>query len=337
MDKLKKYILPIGLLLSFLLLTGCSSEPSSSGNKKNKQITLILDYIPNTNHSGIYVAQEKGYYADKGIDLNIIEPGDDSTSLALLGAGKGEFALSYQEDLTYATASKNPIPVKAVATVLQHNTSGFVALKSSGITSPKDFEGRVYAGWQSPSEEATLKAVMTKSGADYNKLTTVGDAGAGTGDLGKNVDIKWFFEGWDYTKAVMDGVELNYMPLNKLDDRLDFYTPILLTTDKLIDSDPELIQDFVDATKKGYLYAIEHSDESAEILHQASPDQDLAFLKQSQAFVSAHYTDTPESWGVMSQDVWDNYTDFMVEYQLIDHKIPAEQMFTNQFISKEDK
>ena len=328
------------ILLTFFLfmVSACSSETKKedTSNKDLKKVTLILDYLPNTNHTGIYVAKEKGYYKDQGIDLEIIEPGENNTSLALLGAGKADFALSYQEDLTYAQTSSSPIPVKALATVLEHNTSGFVSLKSENITSPKDFEGKVYAGWQSPSEEAMLKAVMKNDNADYSKLTTVGNTGIGASDLGKNVDIKWFFEGWDLTKAKMDKYDLNYLPLKDLDPRLDYYTPIIVTRDETIEKDSKLVQSFIDATKKGYQFAIKEPKESAKILHQATPDQDLDFLEKSQEFLSKNYTSNSEKWGIMTESVWTNYTDFMYENKLVDQKIASNKLFTNQFITKDE-
>ncbi|MGX7058878.1 ABC transporter substrate-binding protein [Vagococcus humatus] len=337
--KTKKITGLLFLMVLSLVMIGCTNQAKSSkpAEKKDQpltQVSLILDYLPNTNHTGIYVAEEKGYYQEQGIKLTIVEPGDDTTSIGLLGANKGEFGLSYQEDLTYAAASKQRIPVTAVATVLEHNTSGFVSMKSSHITRPKDFEGKVYAGWQSPSEEAVLKAVMTNDQADYQQLKLVGSSGNAMAGLGKEVDIKWFFEGWDYTQAVMDGYQLDFLPLRKLDKRLDYYTPIILATDKVIKEDPDLVRRFLKATKQGYQYAIDHPEEGANILHKKVPEYDLAFLKKSQAFVSKHYTDDPSKWGEMKQEVWDNYTDFMLENQLITKKIPAKTLYTNEFLSE---
>ena len=130
-------------------------------------------------------------------------------------------------------------------------------------------------------------------------------------------DIKWFFEGWDNVKAEMAGFELNYMPLNEYDERLDYYTPVLIASEDVIENDPELVRSFLRAVKKGYQFAIDNPDESAEILSEYVPDYDIEFLKKSQAFLSANYTDDKENWGVMEDAVWDNYTDFMVEYGLI--------------------
>lgn len=244
----------IWLLLPLLLLLsacGTAKETSSKQETKDlKKVTLVLDYVPNTNHTGIYLAKEKGYYKEAGLDVQIIEPGDNSTSIGLVGADKAQFGVSYQEDVTYAHADGQNIPVKAIATVIKHNTSGFAALSNSNIHSPKDFEDKTYSGWQSPSEEAVLKAVMEKDGGDFSKLTMVGSNGEGPESLGKSSDIQWYFEGWDMIKAKEAGIKLNYIPLKELDERLDYYTPVIITNDQLIKGDPELVQSFMNATKK---------------------------------------------------------------------------------------
>ena len=160
-----------------------------------KEVTLVLDYVPNTNHTGIYVAEKLGYFTEQGLDVEIIEPGDnDSTTLCAVG--KAEFAVTYQENVTYARTAGEPLPIRAIATIIQHNTSGFVTNASAGITNPKDFEGKVYAGWQAPSEAAVLEAVMKKYDADFSKLTMVGATGAGLASMQNGIDIQWEFEGW---------------------------------------------------------------------------------------------------------------------------------------------
>ena len=313
-----------------LMMAGCSTEETAKSDVKD--VTLMLDYVPNTNHTGFYVAQEKGFFEEEGLHVDIVEPGDDATSATVVAAGKADFGVSYQEDVTYARTSEEPLPIRAIATIIQHNTSGFVSLSDANIKGPKDFEGKIYAGWQAPSEEAVIKAVMNKAGADFSKLTIIGASGAGYAALGKTEDLHWEFEGWSVIKARMDGFDINYMPLKDLDERLDYYTPVIITNENMIENNPETVQKFMNAVKKGYEYAIENPEESAEILHKVIPDTDLEFLKESQAFLSKEYSKDSDTWGVMKDEVWDNYTDFMYEYKLISEKISADQQYTNQFL-----
>lgn len=327
---MRKFIMYAISALVCLSMTGCSNETTSAS--VNKKVTLVLDYVTNTNHTGIYVAQNLGYFKEEGLEVEIIEPGDTTTSAAMVATNKGQFGVSYQEDVTYAKTAEEAMPIKAIATIMQHNTSGFVALKASGITSPKDFEGHVYAGWQSLSEEAVIKAVMKAENADIGKLTMVGSDGSGFASLGKGVDIQWVFEGWDLIKANAEGYEYNYMPLNELDERLDYYTPVIITNDEMLNNDKETVQKFMNAVKKGYEYAIEKPNESAEILHTYIPDYDIEYLKESQNYVSQQYARDSEIWGLMKDSVWDNYTSFMFENGLISTSISASQQYTNEFL-----
>lgn len=318
-------------------MTGCGSGESEPETSGLVDVKLMLDYTPNTNHTGIYVAQEQGLYKDAGLNVEIIEPGDNATT-SMVAAGKADFGISYQEDVTYALTSEDPLPIKTIAAVVQHNTSGFVVLESMGIESVKDFEGKTYAGWGAPSEEAVIHAVMNEAGADFDKLTIVGADGSGIAGLsdetGPNkVNLGWEFYGWAVIQAMQAGYDVKYIPLNELDKRLDYYTPVIITNDDMIANDPDTVKKFMEATKKGYEYAIEHPEEAAKILHdKALPDTDLSFLEASQEYLSQEYAKDAPSWGVMKDSVWNDYTDFMYECGLIDHKIKASAQYTNEFV-----
>ena len=191
-------------LAAAMLFSVAAASASADEEKKLKKVTLMLDYTPITNHTGFYVALEKGYYEEAGLDVEIIEPGDNATT-TMVAAGKADFGVSYQEDVTYALTAEEPLPIKTIAAIIQHNTSGFVSLADAGIESPKDFEGKVYAGWGAPSEEAVIDAVMKADGADISNLTIVGADGSGFASLSADADsgkvnIQWEFYGWAVMK-----------------------------------------------------------------------------------------------------------------------------------------
>lgn len=311
-------------------MTAVASAEEETGSDL-KKVTVILDYVPNTNHTGMYVALDKGYYEAEGLDVEIVEPTDGATA-TLVAQQKGTFGISYQEDVTIALSAEDPLPIKAVATVIQHNTSGFVSLADSGITSPADFEGKTYAGWGGPGESAVLEACMTQAGADFSKLNIVVSDGSGFEALGKSCDVMWFFEGWDCITAARNGCELNYMELRQLDERLDYYTPVIITSDAVIDSDPEMVKAFLRATAKGYADAIADPDTAAEVLYDHAPDYDLEMLKQSQEYLADKYMEDTDTWGLMKDEVWDNYTAFLQEYGVISEALPASDCYTNEFL-----
>lgn len=329
-NKLKKCSAVISSLM-LIGMAGCSQKQTEIKDNL-KEVTLILDYLPNTNHTGIYVAEKNGYFKEAGLKVTIIEPGDNETSATLVAANKGEFGVSYQEDVTYARSAKEPLPIRAIAAIIQHNTSGFVSLKSADIQTAKDFEGKVYAGWQAPSEEAVIQSIMKQGKADFNKLTMVGADGSGFAALGNGVDLQWDFEGWAVLKGRLDGYDLNYIPLTDFDKRLDYYTPLFITNEKMIENDSETVAAFIQAVKKGYEYAIDHPKGAAEILYEIIPDSDKEFLIQSQEYLSKQYRADAEAWGIMKDEVWDRYTQFMNESGLITHSISADQQYTNEYI-----
>ena len=143
---------------------------------------------------------------------------------------------------------------------------------------------------------------------------------------------EWFFEGWDNVKCKLNDFPINYMELRQLDERLDYYTPVIIANNDTLENRPELVKSFLAATEKGYKYAIENPDESAQILHKYAPDYSMDLLKTSQEYLAGKYMEDTDRWGEMKDSVWDNYTDFMTEYGVIDHAIPAADCYTNEFL-----
>lgn len=327
-----KKILALMLCISITLsLISCGSNETSSNEEQLQPVTVILDYVPNTNHTGLYAALDLGYYKEQGLDVKIIEPAEGSTP-TLIAAEKGDFGISYQEDVTYALTAEEPLPIKAIAAIIQHNTSGFATYKDKNILSPKDFEGKVYAGWGAPSEEAVIKAVMNSVGADFSKLTMVTSDGSGYNVLKDKVDIMWFFWAWDGIASEMSGLPVNYIELKQLDERLDYYTPVIITNNNIIENSPELAEKFMTATSKGYEYAIENPEDAAKIIHKYAPDYDIEMLTKSQQYLAEKYSEDAEQWGMMKDEVWDRYTEFMQENGLIKEKISASDCYTNEFL-----
>lgn len=318
------------------ILAGCSGESKPAADDKAaaaQKVTVILDWFPNTNHTGLYVANEQGFYADQGLEVEIIQPGEGSTADQMVAAGQADFGISYQEGVTQARATD--IPVVSIAAVIQHNTSAFASLKEAGINSAKDFEGKRYGGWGSPVEEAMLKAVMGKAGADYNKVQNVT---LGATDffksIGRDSDFQWIFYGWDGVEAGLRGIDLNLLMVKDLDPALDYYTPVIITSEKQIAEKSELVSKFMTATAKGYEFAIEKPGEAADILLKAVPELKPDLVKASQEWLSKKYQDDAAQWGVQKKEVWDRYAEWMHSHQLIPKMIETDKAFTNEFLPK---
>jgi ABC-type nitrate/sulfonate/bicarbonate transport system substrate-binding protein len=158
----------LSLILSIILLS--LSLVSCQNKKKTREgldiVTLTLDWTPNTNHAGFYVAQALGYFQEEGIELSIMQPTEGLTD-NIVANGSSEFGISYQENVIRARSEN--IPIVSIAAIIQHNTSGFASLPDSGIKSPKDFEGKRYGSWDSPSEMDILKTIMKAHNADHER------------------------------------------------------------------------------------------------------------------------------------------------------------------------
>ena len=330
--KIKKYIsIALAGALMLTTLSGCSKKEKKSADGGEK-VTVVLDWTPNTNHTGLYTALENGYYKDQGLDVEIVQPPEGGAA-SLVASGKADFGISYQEEVTYAKTSDDPLPIKAIAAVIQHNSSGFASPKDKNIKTPKDFEGKIYGGWGSESETAAIKAVMEKTGADFDKVTI---ADIGQDDFftatTNSVDFAWIYEGWDVVQAKLKNFDLNFIPLNQFDKRLDYYTPVIISNETLLNDNPELAKKFMKATTEGYQFAIDNPEEAAKILVKHAPEIDEELAIESQKFLASKYKDDAPRWGEMKDEVWNNYTAFLKEYGLINKDLKPEDAYTNEFL-----
>ena len=130
----------LSILTVLLSLVALGAIACGQGESERVEITLALDWFPNSNHLGLFIAQEKGYFEDENLDVTVYTPADPSTVLATVGAGSDDFGISYQPDVLLARAQG--VPVVSVAGMVEHPLNSLMALKSSGITRPGDLKGK---------------------------------------------------------------------------------------------------------------------------------------------------------------------------------------------------
>jgi ABC-type nitrate/sulfonate/bicarbonate transport system substrate-binding protein len=331
---MKKWLV---IVLSVLLVTGCSSKKETENAKEKKQplkkVSIVLDWTPNTNHTGLYVAKEKGFFKKEGLDVDIIMPGETGAD-QLVASGKAQFGVGYQEAITQARIQG--VPLVSIAAVIQHNTSGFASPAGKQIQSPKDFQGKTYGGWGSPVEKSVITSLMKKENADANKVKIVnmGDTDFFTA-VKRDIDFAWIYYGWTGVEAELRNEKINMVYLTDYSDKLDYYTPVLETNEKMIKEDPETVKAFVNAAAKGYEFAIKNPDQAADILIKAAPDLDPKLVKKSQEWLSPKYQDDAKEWGIQKQEIWGNYAQWMYENKLLDKKLDAKKAFTNEFLPKQ--
>lgn len=296
------------------------------------EITFVLDWTPNTNHTGIYVAEAKGYFAKAGLKVNIVQPPEDGATVLVAGGG-AQFGVDFQEYMAPIFATDEPMPVSAVAAIIQHNTSGLISLKEKGIESPKDMEGFTYATWDMDVEKAIMKYIMEKDGGDYGKLkmipSTVADVVTA---LNTDVDLVWIYYAWDGIATKVQGIETNYINLADVDEALDFYSPVIIANDDYLKSNPDEAKAFLAAVKKGYEFAMENPKEAAEILCQAAPELDIEIVTESQVWLADKYQADAPSWGVIDGARWDGFYQWLYDTGAIDKEIPDGVGYTNDYL-----
>ncbi len=302
---------------------------------ENAPITFVLDWTPNTNHTGVYTAIAKGYFDEAGLDVTVVQPPDDGAEV-LVASGQAQFGVSFQDTMADALSGDTPLPITAVAAVVQHNTSGIVSRKGEGMDRPKGMEGHSYATWEWPVEQATVRQVVEADGGDFSKVTlipsTVTDEVSALES--KSVDSIWIFYGWAGVACEQAGLDIDYFAFADIDPVFDYYTPVIIGSDSFLAEQPETAKAFVEAMAKGYTYAAEHPQEAADILMEAVPElkdsKDLIYA--SQEYLSAAYIADAERWGVMDPARWEAFYSWLNEYGLVEGALDPAAGFTNDFL-----
>lgn len=307
-----------------------SASASSSAPASLGEVKVVLDWTPNTNHTGLYVAAAQGFWEKRGLKVDIVQP-PESGADAMVASGAAQFGVGAQEGLTLAREQN--IPLVSLAAIIQHNTSGFASPVEKNIKEPKDFEGHTYGGWGSPAEEAVIGSMMKQQGADAGKVKFVN---AGTADfftaVKRDIDFEWIFYAWTGIEAEQRGMKLNMVYLSDFDKKLDYYTPVLETSERMIQDKPDVVRAFVEGAAEGYQYAIDHPDEAADILLKAVPDLNADLVKASQEWLSPKYQDDAPQWGWQKEEVWSGYGDFLQQHGVLKQKLDYGAMFTNDFL-----
>lgn len=317
-----------------LVSAGCASSSTASGSSSDKtKITFCLDYTPNTNHTGIYVAQNKGFFAEEGLDVEIVQPAD-GTAEGAIGTGQAQLGISYQDYIAAAYDGGNT-GLQAVAAVIQHNTSGIMSRADDGITRAKEMEGHVYTTWELPVEQATIKQIMESDGGDYSKLEmvpySVDDDVAG---LKANMyDCVWVYEGWAVQNAKIQNYEVNYFSFKDMDEVFDFYTPVIAANIDYCKENPEAVKAFLRAAKKGYEYAVENPNDAAAILVEEVPELDADLVAASADFLADHYTAEASSWGVIDEGRWSAYYQWLNDNALVETPLEVTAGFDASYLA----
>ena len=301
-------------------------------------IDLALDWTPNTNHTGFYVAKSEGYYADRGVDVTIRSPADDeyeTTPAKRVATGESTLAIAPSESvISYQTHPDYP-SLTAVAAVCQEDKSAIVTLEAGGVDRPAKLDGNRYASYDARFEDHIVRQLVRNDGGDGDiEITTPPKLGIWNTLLEGDADATWVFMPWEGVMADRDGIGLNAFYLDEYDVPYG-YTPLLLARPETIEDDADLLADFLAATAEGYRFAVDAPDEAADILREEATGMDTddpEFLRESQREIADAYLTADGEWGVMDHSRWDAFVDWLAANEILTtvdgEPIPASDLDT---------
>ncbi len=326
-----------GCLLLFCLfvcsVSGCGRiREEERPNENLTEITVVLDWTTNTKYSGLYVAMKKGYFEKEGLDISVVEPPEDGAT-GMVASGEAEFGIAYQNELAENFSSDNQLPVAAVATLLQHNQTGFISLARYEINTPANIPDHTVAYSGDIIEQTVIRTLIEQSGGDFSRVkmeeTYVDDVAE---TMGFGLQVVPGDYGWDGIACERQGLDINFMAWRDLNETFDYYGPLLIANTEFLTKQPDMARAFLSAVKQGYQDAVMDPAEAARILLEQEPDLDQGLVESSQRYMSQQYIADSMEFGVIDAERWNRYYNWINAMGFYQTPIPEGVGFTNEFL-----
>jgi ABC-type nitrate/sulfonate/bicarbonate transport system substrate-binding protein len=294
-----------------------------------EKFTISLDWTANTNHTGFYVAKAKGFYTELGLEVRIDTPDMDNynrTPAKKVELGQADMALCpFESVISYRTKNK-AFDAVAIATIFQEDVSAIASLASSEIQCPSDLDGKVYASYKARYEDEIVRQMIKNNGGSGDlKIVYPEKLSIWETILKSKSDATWIFRNWEGIQAENEGIDLNLFKM--ADYGIPYgYSPIILASEKEVTERKGAYTRFLEATKKGYLFAQENPVEAVKCFAPfvAKQDQNID-LVQSQKFSSPFYG-TTENWGILEKQKVVQYLDWLLDNKLQEHPFTVKDL-----------
>lgn len=313
-----------------------AQDTSRTKSSELTPLTFALDWTPNTNHTGLYVAQALGYYADEGLEVTLVQPPDGDAD-ALVATDNAQLGMAFQDIMAGYLGSDNPLPVTAIAAVIQHNTSGIMSREGEGVESAAGMAGKRYGTWDTPIERAIVENIVAADGGDASAVEFVpaNSSDEVSGLRTDQFDDVWVYAAWALQNAYVQGYPVDYFAIADINPVFDYYTPVIIANNTFLAEQPEQARAFLRATAKGYEFAAQNPEEAVKILTEAAPEIDYDLALASQEYLADQYIADADQWGVFDADRWNAFYQWLNDEGLVEVAIPDNTGFTNDYLPTE--
>jgi ABC-type nitrate/sulfonate/bicarbonate transport system substrate-binding protein len=294
-----------------------------------RDLKLALDWTPNANHIGFFVAKEKGFYKEKNIFLWLIDPESDNyktTPAKKVELGLADFALCPTESLISYQTKDISFPLIGISSIFKEDLSAISVLNSSGIESPKDLDNKTYASYQARYEDGIVKAMIQNDGGEGAlKISYPDKLGIWNRLVDGYADATWIFLNWEALQAQSEGIELKNFKLADYDIPYS-YSPVIAGDRQKLEQNRDAINDFLEATKQGYFYAKSNPKEAAGILCKHVPDHDKNIDLQKAIQLSCEVLGDESNWGKIDVEKVESFLKWLKDKGLELSNITSEDL-----------
>ena len=303
------------LLIIVFTLISCSNE------QELIDISLALDWYPNSNHAGIYYGIDNGYFEENDINVDVYTPSDPASILQTVASGRDEFGISYQPDLLLARSEG--IPVVAVHSIVKTPLNSIMTLGDSGIDNPSKLKNKTIGYPGIPLNIGILTSILEEQDLTIDDVELV-DVGFDLVPalLSERVDaIIGAFWSHESILIELEGREVNILKFEEWGIP-KYHELVLVTSEEYFKNNEEIVEKFVDAFSRGYEKSIENNDESMEALIAAFPEVNIELETQGIKLLSPLWQESFDSDGM---DSWNKFGDWMKEKGLISESLDVEK------------
>jgi putative hydroxymethylpyrimidine transport system substrate-binding protein len=328
-------IVAIALLTLALGLAACGAK-SETGKGEAEKLTLDLDFYPNPDHAGIYMAQEEGFFEEAGLEVAIESPSDPAAPLKDVAAGRADLAITYEPEVMLA--HDQGLDVVAVAALVNRPLTSLIWLKESGIKGVADLKGKTvsYAGIS--YQEAFLKTILARAQVPASSVKT---ANVGFGLLPSLISgsAQAMLGGYSNVEGV-DLRERGKRPVITPVDQLGVPTYdelVFVARRSTLEESGQKIRLFISALKRGTEAAVKSPKAASEAIIAANPSLEpkLAEAQIAATLPLLGARTAGQPYGYMDPKEWEAFGAWMRDEELISSLPKASELLSNAYLVDE--